>query len=400
MAAFPAGLRPRPSLAAPAERVDALHDRIMRLLPKLSLTVVHAGDSRADGAVLRPTATTRDWKSYETVARDIAAAADRLGCRRIDVAAEDMRLAQTLAGTDLAWLNTGGVQGRSCAAHAPSALEMLGVPYIGHEPLTAALLDNKAAFKRHAVAFGLPTAPFAVVARVSDRFAPGRHSGFRAAFGDADGPFVVKPVCGRASRHVQVADDVADLSGVVAEVGAASGGAVLVERFLPGREFCVAVGGRAVARGGRIARGDGPFVFSALERRLEPGERIFASMDQRPISAERARLVDPARDAETLAQLDALARRVWEAFGLEALVRLDVRADAAGRLHVLEVNPKPDLKAPGEGVASLVGLGLEREGMDYDDLILSQIANRIDIALSDRSAAHAGLARLIAETRA
>ena len=54
----------------------------------------------------------------------------------------------------------GGVQGYNSTSHAPAMLEMLGMPYVGHDPLNATTLDNKHAFKREAVCAGLPTAPF------------------------------------------------------------------------------------------------------------------------------------------------------------------------------------------------------------------------------------------------
>ena len=146
----------------------------------------------------------------------------------------------------------------------------------------------------------------------------------------------------------------------------------------------MAVAGRVVASGGRLSRRDDPFVFSALERVLEPGETIFTSMDLRPITGERARLLCPDRDREVLRTLDGIARAVADEFALEALVRLDLRSDTEGRLFVLEANPKPDLKAPSPGLTSLVSLGLAQHGMTYDDLILSLLAGRVDQLLDDR----------------
>lgn len=375
---------------------DNLQGVVNRLLPRLTLAVVHAGSKDEPGAVLHATSNTRSWKSYEAVAHDIAAAMARAGCGRVLVMPEDRRLATRLAesGAALAWLNTGGVQGRSQASHAPAALEMLGMPYIGHEPLAAAMLDNKPAFKRQLQALGIPTARFAAVS-------PGRASSllrddqFLAAFAGSKGPFVVKPACGRASQHVHFVNHRDLLQAVVTQVGALSGGAVMIEEYLPGREYCVAVGGRTIARRGRLERRPEPFVFSALERRLDPGERIFTSMDQRPITSARTRLLDPRTDGDTIDQLQDLARRVFEGFDLDTLIRLDVRADADGRLKVLEANPKPDLKEPAEGVTSLVSIGLAAEGMTYDDLILSLFANRIDAAMRDRTVHHAALMRLI-----
>ena len=118
-------------------------------------------------------------------------------------------------------------------------------------------------------------------------------------------------------------------------------------------------------------------------------------MDVKPISGERARLLDRPEDARVRAELEALAQDVWNRIGIETLVRLDIRADEAGTLHVLEANPKPDLKAPAANVTSLVSMGLMEFGMSYDDLILSVFADRMDMLLSQRRGTADRLLRLI-----
>jgi D-alanine-D-alanine ligase len=139
-----------------------------------------------------------------------------------------------------------------------------------------------------------------------------------------------------------------------------------------------------IARGGRLVRLNGPFTFSAVERRLDEGERIFTSMDQRPITVDRLRLLTATVDGPIHADLHALGRAVFEELDLETLVRLDLRADAAGRLHVLEANPKPDLAAPIADRTSLVCAGLPDHGMSYDDLVLGLLADRLDILFCRR----------------
>ncbi|HEY3111266.1 MAG TPA: D-alanyl-alanine synthetase, partial [Chloroflexota bacterium] len=57
---------------------------------------------------------------------------------------------------------------------------------------------------------------------------------------------------------------------------------------------------------------------------------------------------------------------------------VDVRADAEGNLYVLEVNPKPDLKRPTADVTSLVTTGLAEHGLDYQSLMYSLLADRLD----------------------
>jgi D-alanine-D-alanine ligase len=128
----------------------------------------------------------------------------------------------------------------------------------------------------------------------------------------------------------------------------------------------------------------GPFVFSAAERVLATDEKIFTSMDVRPITTGRVRLLDRAEEPALIESLHEIAHDVFMEFGLESLIRLDIRADETGELFVLEANPKPDLKRPSGGKLSLVCAGLAEHGMSYDDLILSLFADRLDVLFSRR----------------
>jgi D-alanine-D-alanine ligase len=257
------------------------------------------------------------------------------------------------------------------------------------------MLDNKHVFKRELQALGIPNAPFVLSHYGSGPFCPEADIRFKRAFEDYTGPFVVKPVSGRASLHVHLVDRTKDLSDAVAEVHGATENHVLIEKFLPGREFCIAVCGPVTAQGGRLRRHEQPFVFSAVERVLAPNERIFTSMDVRPITAERVRRLDAVSDARHLSTLRLLARKVYRERNLEALIRLDVRIDSEGVMEILESNPKPDLKFPTRERLSLVCAPLAMHGMNYDDLILSLIADRIDRLFSQRRRAVAHLTALL-----
>jgi D-alanine-D-alanine ligase len=208
-------------------------------------------------------------------------------------------------------------------------------------------------------------------------FHPERNSRFKCAFGDYQGPFVAKPVSGRASLHVSVLPSREGLSEAVANVYDQTGNLVLIERYLPGREFCISVAGRMTVHDGIVGRGSEPFAFGALERLFEADEKIFTSMDTRPITNERFKSVDPS-ERELWTNLHKLARDVFMEFNLTTLIRIDVRADEEGQLHILEANPKPDLKYPTAGVTSLVSAGLSQTQLGYDDLIMSLLADRLD----------------------
>src|SRR5262249_50761183 len=147
---------------AQAADMELLEQRIERLKSRVRLAVIFGGDKSISGSVVYRSHNTRSWKSYEAVATDITESLRRLGFRNVDMLPDDMRLGDRLRrqAIHMAWLNTGGTQGYDSAAHACAMLEMMGVPYVGHDPLAASTLDMKHAFKRAAVCAGIPTAPF------------------------------------------------------------------------------------------------------------------------------------------------------------------------------------------------------------------------------------------------
>lgn len=365
-------------------RADELQRQVEKMMRRLRVAVIFGGDKNSEGAVINPAPNTRSWKSYEAVAHDIATALKRIGCRDVFVMPEDMRLAEHLRAEKihLAWLNSGGVQGFGSVTHGPAMLEMLGIPYVGHDPLSAGLLDNKHIFKRQLKALGLPTAPFMTWHPAQGVLNLGEHALFQREFRHWDGQFIVKPVSGRASLNVNYVERAANIPAIASQVYEITQNQVLIEGYLPGREYCVAVCGPVIRRDGKLERNGGPFTFAEIERVLEPGESIFTSMDIKPITAERVRQLDEDAEAEVISRLRRLGRDVYEALSLDSIIRMDVRADHRGSLFVLEANPKPDLKAPAENVTSLIGEGLIRYGMTYDDLIYSLLADRIDSALS------------------
>jgi D-alanine-D-alanine ligase len=369
--------------------VRAAHIELLlaQLADRLRLAVIYGGDKAAAGAVLRTSYNPRSWKSYESVAGDVAAALVRLGFSKPHVLPDDMKLAARLRDKRIsfAWLNSGGVQGRNAIAHTPAMLEMLGVPFVGHDPLTAGLLDSKHHFKRQLQSLGIATAPFFVWSPEDQRHQPLADRRLKERFDKWPHGFVVKPVTGRASLHVHYVERARDLEATVRHVYDATRNSVLVEAYLPGREFCIAVAGPTAARGGKIWQLPGPFAFSAIERKLGRGERVFTSMDVKPITASRTRPLDVSTDWDVINQLEVMARQVYVGTPLQTLVRLDVRADDRGRLFVLEANPKPDLAAPKSGSTSLICAGLAQYGMTYDDLILSVLADQLAVLFDGRS---------------
>ncbi|MEM7588084.1 MAG: D-alanyl-alanine synthetase [Acidobacteriota bacterium] len=364
-------------------QIDRLDEILQALRQRLRIAVVYSGDPRDPSAIIHRTHQARVWKSYEGVARDIAAALERLGFSKVFLLREGRDLGAHLqrAEVHLAWLNCGGIQGFDPLAQAPALLEGLGIPYVGHRPASATLLDNKYLCKRLLAGLGLPTAPFLLW---HPRWASGlSEATLLETFGTEQGPWVVKPVNGRASRDVTYLEQAHELPALVAEIYGRTANAVLIESFLPGRE--VAVGAAAPLRrvDGRWTRTRGAWCFAFIERLLAPQEHIFESLDARPIDGSRARVLDRGQEGALIAKLQALGRVVADHLHLRSMFRMDLREDEHGELRILEINPKPDLKAPtSDGATSLLALGLADAGVSYDELVLFQLAAAIDDGLS------------------
>ncbi len=357
------------------------------LKEKLRIAVIYGGDKTCADSVIYKTHNPRPWKSYESVATDIQQTLIEEGFKEVILLPENMALGENLKkyGIHFGWLNTGGVQGYNPTAHAASMLEMMGMPYVGHNPLNSSTLDNKHYFKRELMTADIKTAPFITWDSSLGILSPKQNSSFQSAFNGYEGPFTVKPVTGRASLNISVVDKKEDLSLAVADLHSITHNHVLIEKYLPGREFCVGVAGPVVNNGtGELIKKSSSFVFSEVERVLGKDERIFTSMDKKAITKDRLKLVTEESDPDLKKQLKEIAERTYQNFNLKSLVRLDIRADEKGELFVLEANPKPDLKKPDGSIVSIVTMGLEEHNMDYGDLIYSLLADRLDYMFTHR----------------
>lgn len=358
---------------------DKMFELLSRAREALNIAVVYGGSKNNPKHVAQASINTRSWKSYEGVAEEIATSLKEVGFQSVITIAEGIDLIPRLISEkiDLVWINSGGVQGVDPVSHLPAALEMAGIPYIGHNPVNASLLDNKQLLKWGMASKGIPTAPFFVWHPAQGQFPGIDCNDYQRIFADYDGPFLLKPVSGRASLLIEIIDNSRDLPDAIRSIVEKTHNAVIVEEFLGGREYTVAVAGPILHRSNHLTRTDKPSVFSQIERRLENDEQFFTSMDAKPITRDRMQLLDPKKDATVISRLNDLARNIYTGFALETLVRVDVRADEKGNLFVLEANPKPDLKKPTATGLSFVCSGLDKMRMNYGDLLLSLVAQKL-----------------------
>jgi D-alanine-D-alanine ligase len=229
-----------------------------------------------------------------------------------------------------------GVQGRLRYAHIPGILEMLGIPYLGSNPLAQSVSSDKAIAKRLFRYHGLPTPDFAVVD-------PRDYRPPTFAY-----PLVAKPVGEAASLGVALVADESQLRTVVDDVWSIYHQPTLVEAFLEGREINVSVIGN-----------DPVLAMTPVEVVIEgPGPLIYTHLDKHYRSGRTARLICPAPIPPPLdRRARELAIAAFHALACEDWARVDLRTDSRGELHVLEVNSIPTLGHRGSYMAAARDMG-------------------------------------------
>jgi D-alanine-D-alanine ligase len=218
---------------------------------------------------------------------------------------------------------TEGLHGIGREAQVPALLDLYEIPYTFSDPLVMSLTLHKGLTKRVLRDAGVPTCDFVVAENEEDAmavtFAP---------------PYFVKPVAEGTGKGITPASIVPGheaLPDAVRLLLDAFNQPVLVESFLPGREFTVGIVGT-----GRQAKAIGSIevvllhnaeadVYSYVNK-----ENCEELVEYRLVHAEEDPIV---REAEEI------ALQAWRILGCRDGGRIDLRCDAAGRPQFIEVNP-------------------------------------------------------------
>jgi D-alanine-D-alanine ligase len=233
-----------------------------------------------------------------------------------------------------------GIQGNSRYTHIPAMLEMLGVPYVGSGPQAHAVALDKVITKIMLQQRGLPTPPFWVMNsanEVSENV-------------DYHWPVIVKPKMEAVSMGLKIVDNHADLREAVKFVVETYFQEALVEAFIPGREFAV----------GLLGNGTDLEVLPIVEFDLGGDPNAIQSNEAKlkhPITK-----VCPSQIDDALAEeIRRLARETFRVLGCNDFARIDLRMDADGGLHILELNSMASLGLTGSYVhaAKVAGYDLD-----------------------------------------
>ena len=256
---------------------------------------------------------------------------------------------------DLVFNIAEGLHGIGREAQVPSLLDLYGIPYTFSDPLIMSLTLHKGMAKRIIRDAGIPTTDF-VVAENEDDVA-------MVAFPP---PFFVKPVAEGTGKGITPASIIWDrqsLPSACRQLMKAFRQPVLIEPYLPGREFTV----------GLVGTGSVAMALGTIEVHLgESAEAGVYSYDNKAnyvgrVSYELIR----SEDDPAVAAAERIALAAWRVLGCRDAGRIDLRCDSAGRPLFMEVNPLAGIHP----VISDLPIICNHLGVPYVDLIERIVAS-------------------------
>lgn len=231
-------------------------------------------------------------------------------------------------------------------------LEARGIAYTGSDHAAHEFGVNKPLSKQRVLDAGLNTPKFYVARQAQ----PQSEGNIFLKF-----PLFIKPTSrggGLGIDDDSVANNFEQLRSKVSSIAADLKSDSLVEEYLPGREFSV-----AILKDEHSAQ----FFVMPIELIAQPnkhGVRLLSAQ----IKSSNAECALEVTDEVIKARVNALAIKVFQALGARDYGRIDIRMDKAGTPHFIEANLMPNLFS---GYGSFPKACVLNIGLDYEPMILS-----------------------------
>ena len=216
--------------------------------------------------------------------------------------------------------------------HVPAMLELFGVPYTGAGPAALGLCYNKSNVRYIADALGVPT-PLETYVDPDDQSAT-----LPSIF-----PALVKPNYGDSSVGITQASIVYTPDRLITRMeelrSEFPGIPLLVQEFLTGKEYSIGI----VGNPGQGYQFLPPLEvdFSGLDPSLPPILGYESKWLPESPYWSQIKYCEAKLEADRVRQLYDHSSALFERLGCQDYARFDFRADAAGEIKLLEVNPNP-----------------------------------------------------------
>ena len=264
---------------------------------------------------------TAEFDREETVAAvDSALRAE--GCTTERIGNHRSLIAALSAGSrwDLVFNFCEGMFGLGRESLVPALLDAYRIPYTFSDPVVLGVSLHKGLTKRVVRDAGVPTPDFAVVESVDD-----------IAAVDLRYPLFAKPIAEGTGKGITPRSRITsakDLRAICEALLKEYGQPVIVEEYLPGREFTTAIVGT-----GQKAEAVGTMEVILLDTAESHAYTYVNKEDcEERVHYELAK----GPEAEGCARI---ALRAWRALGGRDAGRVDIRMDAGGNPSFMEVNP-------------------------------------------------------------
>jgi D-alanine-D-alanine ligase len=237
-----------------------------------------------------------------------------------------------------------GLYGDGRESAVPALLDQYRIPYVFSGPVVMGVSLNKYLARLVVEAAGVPVSPGIIATSAADL----------DQVSILKYPLFVKPVAEGTGKGITTRSLVRDneslvslVTGLLAEYNQP----VLIEEYLPGREFTVGVTGNGADA--KVTGGMEVICRDNLPYSVEVKENYENYVQYR------------LYDQELRAECDAIALGAWRALGAVDAGRVDMKADRNGRMCFIEVNPLAGLNP----VHSDLPMLSRFNGMDFKTLI-------------------------------
>ncbi|MDD8017768.1 MAG: ATP-grasp domain-containing protein [Bacteroidota bacterium] len=248
--------------------------------------------------------------------------------------------------------------GVSRESQIPSMLEMLNIPYTGSDPLTLGICLDKSRAKEILSYYSVPTPKFIVVSSLSQLES--------LAF---PVPAMVKPLFEGSSKGIfnsSLVQTDKELFSQIENVLTKYEQPALVEEFLPGREFTVAM----------LGNGDDVRVLPIVEIKFDSlpiGVNPIYSYEAKWIWDQASNPLEifecPAKlDPHIKSEIEFVCRRAYNVLRCKDWSRIDVRLDKNGRANIIEINPLPGI-LPNPEDNSCFPKAARAAGLGYSEML-------------------------------
>ena len=239
-----------------------------------------------------------------------------------------------------------GLEGLGREAQVPALLDAYKIPYTFSDPLILSLTLHKGITKHVIRDLRIPTPDFAVIEKEEDI------DKIALPF-----PLFAKPVAEGTSKGITASSKITSrkqLLHVCRNLLSTFRQPVLVEKFLPGREFTVGI----------VGTGEDAVVLGVMEVHLKDNaeQDVYSHINKENCEE----LVEYRLVNDTLAHtVRETALTAWRGLGCRDAGRVDLRADVQGIPHFLEVNPLAGLHPEHSDLPIICNLA----GITYYELI-------------------------------